>query len=320
MWQTASTFGKLNQEEARSRFGLGDDAQDWKVSLAQHDIIQSGPLKENIVPILYRPFDIRYTYYTGNSKGFQCRPRPEVMNHMRHPNISLLFNRREVLPGQYADFLVCDTMAEHKASSRYDTCYQAPLYLYKDEVRTPNVSSKIVERLSSLYGRTVTPKEILYYTYAVGYSPQYRTTYDSELRRDFPRIPFTDDLQHFEAVVSLGKRLVDLHLGRTPVIYKTKFDIPGSNTIKKANYSKERIDINEIQSFENIPREVWGFHVGGYQVLEKWLKSRKGRTLEGSDIEQFLRIVEIIRETISLMEEIDKVPFLPQEAPQSKDP
>jgi hypothetical protein len=315
MWQTVSSFAKLDQEEARSRFDLGKDVQDWKVALAQQDIIQSGPSKKNIVPILYRPFDFRYTYYTGNSKGFQCRPRLEVMNHMKRVNISLLFNRREALPGQYADFLVCETMAEHKASSRYDTCYQAPLYLYQNERRTPNVNSKILAELSRLYKRTVTPEEIFYYTYAVGHSPSYRIKYDNELKRDFPRIPLTDNARHFETMVDFGKRLTDLHLGKTGLNYRTKFDVPGSNVIEKVNYSKGRVDINKTQCFENIPSEVWGFYIGGYQVLEKWLKSRKGRSLTGPDIEQFLRIVEILRGTISLMGEIDKVPFLPQETP-----
>jgi hypothetical protein len=28
-----------------------------------------------------------------------------------------------------------------------------------------------------------------------------------------------------------------------------------------------------------VPENVWEFHIGGYQVCEKWLKDRKGRTL-----------------------------------------
>ena len=117
-----------------------------------------------------------------------------------------------------------------------------------------------------------------------------------------------------------GKRLTDLHLGKEALTYQTTFDTPGSNIIEKVNYSNETVSINKIQTFENIPKQIWDFHVGGYQVLEKWLKSRKGRTLEGSDIEQFLKIVEIIRETLSLMQEIDTVPFLPQKQKDTVNP
>ncbi|MFM7560722.1 type ISP restriction/modification enzyme, partial [Cylindrospermopsis raciborskii] len=38
--------------------------------------------KDNISPILYRPFDQKFTYYTGKSRGFICMPRPEVMRNM----------------------------------------------------------------------------------------------------------------------------------------------------------------------------------------------------------------------------------------------
>jgi hypothetical protein len=83
MWSTVLRFSQLSEELAREGFQLGKDARDWKVSLAQHDVKRDGgPHREKIVPILYRPFDVRYTYYTGRSRGFQCMPRPEVMRHM----------------------------------------------------------------------------------------------------------------------------------------------------------------------------------------------------------------------------------------------
>lgn len=310
MWQTILNFLKLNAEEARTRFNLGIDVRDWKVTFAQNDLKDSGPAKSNIKPILYRPFDTRFTYYTGRSRGFQCMPRLEVMNHMKQSNISLLFNRREALPGEYADFLVSDKMAEHKASSRYDTCYQAPLYLYAKGKRTTNVNPNLLGKLSKGYGKTVAPEEVFYYIYAVGHSPTYRIRYNNELRQDFPRIPFASDSKHFDAMVSLGKRLTELHLGKGILPPQTRFDIPGSNIVEKVEYSDGRITINNSQYFETIPLELWEFRIGGYQVLEKWLKSRKRRKLEGSEIEYFLNVMEIIRETKSIMKEIDAIPFL----------
>ena len=88
VWTTVLNFASLDPEIARQAYQLGNDARDWKVKLAQEDLKKSGPTKGNIVPILYRPFDIRFTYYTGKSKGFHCMPRGEVMRHMLQPNLA----------------------------------------------------------------------------------------------------------------------------------------------------------------------------------------------------------------------------------------
>ena len=46
---------------------------------------------------------------------------------------------------------------------------------------------------------------------------------------------------------------------------------------------------------------------GGYHVLEKWVKDRKGRTLSHDDVTRYGRIVVALRETIRLTAEIDEV-------------
>ncbi|OIP19069.1 MAG: hypothetical protein AUK50_05025, partial [Comamonadaceae bacterium CG2_30_57_122] len=81
-WDTVRDFAKRDAEDARQVYALGTDAQDWQVTLAQKDLNDSGPNKKLIQPILYRPFDVRHSYYTGKASGFMVRPRPEVMRHM----------------------------------------------------------------------------------------------------------------------------------------------------------------------------------------------------------------------------------------------
>ncbi len=56
-----------------------------------------------------------------------------------------------------------------------------------------------------------------------------------------------------------------------------------------------------------MPKEVWKFHIGGYQVCEKWLKDRKGRRLSYDDIDHYQKIVVALAETIRLMREIDEI-------------
>ena len=59
--------------------------------------------------------------------------------------------------------------------------------------------------------------------------------------------------------------------------------------------------INAEQYFEGVRPEVWEFHVGGYQVCEKWLKDRRGRKLSYDDITCYRKIVAALGETIRLM-------------------
>jgi len=55
-----------------------------------------------------------------------------------------------------------------------------------------------------------------------------------------------------------------------------------------------------------VPSEVWEFHIGGYQVCEKWLKDRRGRKLSHDDLLHYQKIVVALRHTIRLMAEIDR--------------
>lgn len=89
-WSTVSDFVALPPEDARAKYGLTKDSQDWKVTWAQDDL-QANTLSEGkLTRILYRPFDPRWTYFTGTPSGFHCRPRTEVMHHLLHSNLALL--------------------------------------------------------------------------------------------------------------------------------------------------------------------------------------------------------------------------------------
>ncbi len=107
-------FSQMEPELAREAYGLGKGARDWKVQFAQKDLLDSGPIREKVVPILYRPFDIRHAYYTGRSRGFICMPRPEVMGHMMAgKNLSLVTPKRVEHVGTWQHALVGDAISEH---------------------------------------------------------------------------------------------------------------------------------------------------------------------------------------------------------------
>ena len=64
--------------------------------------------------------------------------------------------------------------------------------------------------------------------------------------------------------------------------------------------------INKDQYFEVVTPEVWNFHIGGYQVCEKWLKDRKGRTLTWDEWTDYQKIVVALKETTRLISELDE--------------
>ena len=149
------------------------------------------------------------------------------------------------------------------------------------------------------------------YVYAIFHSPTYRERYAEFLKRDFPRLPLTSDRPLFSELCQWGEELVSLHLMRSPYLDNpfTTFPKSGSNVMEKAKYDPEdnRVYINKEQYFDNVPEEAWSFRIGGYQVLDKWLKDRKGRVLSSEDIKHYRKVVAALYETRQIMQEIDEV-------------
>lgn len=134
--------------------------------------------------------------------------------------------------------------------------------------------------------------------------------------RQRTRVPLTSDKKLFAALAEKGAELVSLHLMESPRLndFITRFPVSDSNLVEKARYddNHHRVYINKTQYFEGVPKEVWEFHIGGYQVCQKWLKDRKNRTLSWDDIQHYQKIVVALKETIRLMRDIDEIiPFWP---------
>lgn len=310
LWKTVTNFARMDKELARKKYNLGEDSDDWKVSWAQDDLLDSGLKKEYLTPISFRPFDTRFTYYTGKTHGFLCRPRPEIMKSMLKDNLGLV-TVRQVAEGIFNHVLVSNTLIDGRLTlSNKGIAYLFPLYKYENGDKKPNINSDILSRLSSKFGRTVQSEEFFYYVYAVLHSRIYREKFAEFLKMDFPRIPLAHDYSTFSELSEIGKQLVELHLQKKTLETHTKFESEGENTVNFVKYSGNQISINDIQSFQGIPSEVWEFQMGGYHVLDKWLKSRKNKQLDSSEIEAFLQMVEIIKKTINLMNKIDETGFV----------
>lgn len=278
--------------------------------------------------ILYRPFDIRKIYYDQNKLE---RAREKTMRHMLHKdgNIGLMTTR---LTKDEWSIMATEHIIAHKAVSRYDIGYFFPLYVYntpKDKEpnknqnndlfvnepqaqyneRRENFAPRFRTFIDQRYGHHYEPEEILGYIYAVLHSPTYRRNYAEFLKIDFPRIPFMEDRNTFEKLSALGWQLVQAHLLKEIPAQSEVEVSKGSDLVEKPIYNpkEQRLYINPKQYFAPVPEDVWNFHIGGYQVLDKYLKSRKGRELSLDELEHVMNVIKVLRFTIDQMQTIDEV-------------
>jgi predicted helicase len=180
--------------------------------------------------------------------------------------------------------------------------------LPKGAMRTENLSSDFRAFIESRYERHYTPEEILGYIYAILNAYTYRARYAEFLRTDFPRVPFPESSDDFETLSDLGWSLIQAHLLREfPRRNLATYHGKGDHTVESVRYSpgEQAVHINRTQYFRSVPQGVWDFHIGGYQVLDKYLKSRKDRTLSLDEISHMGAVASCIAFTIEQMRAID---------------
>jgi hypothetical protein len=237
-------------------------------------------------------------------------------------NIALIFNR-QIVGDSVSQFGVTRGLMVKGTFylGNKGNDYLAPLYLLEDDLlskqltgRASNFSAEFVAAMRAGFGsagNTLTPQEIFEYAYAVFHSPTYRSRYAEFLKIDFPRLPLTKDLVLFRHLAQIGGELVLVHL-----LESSKLDDPiteliggASPDVEKISWSKNTVWVDKAQTsgFRGVREEVWNFHVGGYQVCEKWLKDRKGRVLSKGDIAHYQKVLVALSETIRLMKDIDVV-------------
>jgi len=311
----------MEESEWREKYNRPRDSRDWTFSTAKQD---ANKYKQNICSVSYRPFDTRYTCYSGMSRGLYASPQKKIMQQFLNGENTGLCIMRIGRDYNYSIF-VTNKMTDKTVLSPKDNASVFPLYLYPNEAtlqnvaRTPNLDLKIVEKIAQAINlkfeieksgkpKTFAPIDILDYIYAVLHCPSYRERYKEFLKIDFPRVPYPDDAKTFWKQVKLGEKLRRLHLMEEvhPQKRLANYDVDGNNVVEKFEYTSGKVWINATQYFDKVPDSVWNFYIGGYQPAQKWLKDRKGRTLTFDDIQHYQKIVAVLKETEKLMGEVDK--------------
>ena len=318
----------LSDDIIRDKYNLRDN-KGWKVADSRKAISNDEKYEQAFTKCLYRPFDIRSLFY---HKEMIERTRSEVMRHMLAGDNLGLVTVRQVAEGVFDHVFVSPSIVESRITlSNKGIGFLFPLYLYPAEGemqfeggnRRPNLNPVFIKEFSDKLElkfiedgkgnleQTFGPEDIFHYAYAIFHSPTYRTRYAEFLKIDFPRLPLTSDKGLFKALAEKGAELVALHLMEPPTLntFVTRYPVTGSNEVDKVTYDEKTqwVYINKEQYFMGVPPEVWEFHIGGYQVCQKWLKDRKGRTLTYDERMHYQKIVVALKETIRIMSEIDQV-------------
>ncbi len=315
----------LSDEIVARAFNLKEKAN-WKIANARKRISEVSDTDAFIKEILYRPFDKRYIFY---HQAIIERMRYDVMQHMLEENIGII-TRRQQLAGKRCNYffitenLISDGVirSDNKGSESLFPLYLYPsshqkqqgftlMMVFEEEEnygRKPNIAPEIFIGMEKAFSRRPSPEDIFYYVYGVFYSNIYRDAYAEFLKIDFPRVPFTADYTLFREISRLGKQLADFHLLKSQALDPptAKYQGGGPNDkIEEITYrkSEQRIYINKEKYFEGISPEVWEYRIGGYQILRKYLKDRKGRSLDNGPY--YCRMVTAISKTIEIQKQMD---------------
>ena len=309
------------------------EGSNWNINKARTALRKDLNWQSRFFECLYRPFDIRYIFFSGDLID---RTRQPLMDQMTQPesNIALLAMRQVATGENYTHFGVSKWIIDNRIFfSNRGIVNLFPLYIQNNNSEKkepkPNISDDFIKTiqknlkitfLNSGYGdfkTNIGPNDIFNYIFAIFHSKYYRTRYEKNLRDDFPRIPITNNINLFEQLSLIGKRLVSLNIFEYLPIRNNSvanFPVDGANIIDTIKFIKTddssnilKIYINNFQYFDGIPDKICDIHVGGYRVCYKWLNDRLGTELTKEDIFSYQNLIRCLYHTNEYSDKIDRL-------------
>ena len=283
-----------------------------------------------ITPIAFRPFDNRWTYYSGNSCSWVFRPREKsTMGHLLADptspigaNIGLVFCKTS--RSFFSPFVAQNIIAHRLFSAMCEITYIAPLYLRSEaglteETWTANLNEEAYTKLTKYLSVKPTPIEVFDYIYGLLHDPAYCEKYEQYLCRDFPRVPVINEPEEertadtffvseelYKEYVRVGERLRKLHLMqiKQPAEITLDPNTADDMEIGAAKYKNGVLQINPNKRITGISQAVWEYQIGGHQVLDKWFKEHKNESLTLESFTHIQNVVGLLAETIRLREHL----------------
>ncbi len=196
-----------------------------------------------------------------------------------------------------------------------------------------NLTTGLLNLLTTVLAITVTPEMFFAYTYAVLANPAYTARFSEELGLSAPRVPITRDPALFKSLAAMGADLIRIHtFGER--FNPTQIPIrPGAARSMRAISSEpERYpetfayDADELTltvgdgMVKPVNNAVWNFQVSGLPIVESWLRYRMkggfGRTSSSLDelrprawtatmTQELLALLWLLEESLNLTVEAD---------------
>lgn len=337
--KNASLFldeGREDSDVARL-FGIPrTDNDGWDLGAARHKLREKR-FTSSVQEVTYRPFDKRAVWYDDE---IVARPNRRVLQHLCHENIALVVGRQGKAVGSHEWNLafVVDSLVDQNIFRRGGgTVF--PLWLLEErQTPAPDLTDSPSDRRANLdlsyleeFRRAMSPvcsisappggrlespgiaMMLFRYVYALLYSRSYRSRFADQLDTSFPHVPIARSAQLLGQMAALGQALIDVHLMRAPALSRliTAYPINGDNRVTRVEYEAPtqeragRVWINASQYVAGVSPDLWEYQIGGYQVLDKWLRDRRKRVLTYEEIIHYQRVVVALAETQRLQREID---------------
>lgn len=215
----------------------------------------------------------------------------------------------------------------------------------KEYIRKDGITDWILSAARKQYGYKVTKEDIFYYVYGILHSPEYRTTFSTDLKKSLPRLPLVENADDFWAFSEAGRELAKLHINYETVDPYRKCQVvyaPLTTKGESMNYRVEKmrfakkdsktadksiIHYNAGITIENIPAEAYEYVVNGKSAIE-WIMERyavttdkkSGITNDPNDwakehedekyiLNLLLRIINVSVQTVEIVKGLPKLKF-----------
>ncbi len=316
--------------------------------------------KDSICIGLYRPYQKMRLY---NDRDFIQRPyqTPRLFPTSEHKNLVICVSgigANKPFTALITDYIPCLDLVEKSQ------CF--PLYWYDEKepdlldlfnqgidnkiekyTRKDGVTDWILTQCRKQYGykTQITKEDIFYYVYGILHSPDYRSTFEADLKKMLPRLPLVESKEEFFAFSNAGRQLAELHLNYETIEPYRKCEIefaPFTNKGDSMNYRVEKMRFGKIDSktadksviyyntsiaIKNIPSEAYEYVVNGKSAIE-WIMERYQVTTDSKsgitndpndwakehDDEKYiynllLRIINVSVQTVEIVKSLPKLKF-----------
>jgi len=310
----------------------------FQAEKTRQDLLQKGFVDRQVLPYLYRPFDVRWLYWESETKLLDEK-RTEYVGHVSRGNSWLIAQqrpRRDWDPPQVTEHVGCLDVLDRSAAY-FPQRTNVGLVFGVDETNISGLGKEYAARVSG------SPGSLWDHALAILHAPLYRNDNIGALSQDWPRIPLPNTPERLLESANLGRRMAELldpqvrvegvtagtirpdlvslgPLSSSDGTYlnpstgdlalttgwghagKGGVTMPGRGRLIKRPDDALDIYLNDRAYWANVPAAVWDYTLGGYQVIKKWLSYRE-KALLGRDLtpEEARYVTEMVRRIAAIL-------------------